>query len=1056
MNFMQKVGYLIFILSLVCCSISLADIIVESGTGGLNHAYYYEVGSRWYDSTSKSTAAGLTNVVARFVNLQTYPNDDDTAVFKPFISTAGNYEVFVSWNLGNASTVRHTIFYNSGTATQDLLQDGYGVSTPSNANIWISLGTYNFSSGSSGRVEVTSVYVNGRPGPTGNYRVYADAVKWVWADAPIAPTALFSANPTTGQTPLTVSFTDNSLNNPTAWLWSFGDGSTSAIQSPQHTYISSSDTSYTVQLIVSNSAGTSTTTKTNYIHVTLPPPPPPIAIDSVTRTGLVIDNLNAGFTYFGSWSLATAPGQWSSNYRSITTLNNSISNATARWRPLLPGANKYNVYVWYPATTNRVIDAKYKVYYSGGNETFYVNQTVNYAGWYYLGAFSFASGTTGYIELTNATRATFGGYTVAADAVMFEPISQIIVDDGLNYNNQFKVTGSWSISTAPQYFYSTSARYYAAVTSGVPTATATWRPNLPANGIYQVELCYPSVITTQTLAKDAKFTVYHKTGSETMTVPEYSHSKFIGGHWYELGTFAFDSGTTGYVQLTNLAPESNGRVVSADAIRFTTYSPLPAYEGGEFRASWAHGINVMGLRSIEEVTAMIDTARMANFNALIVHGRVAGDAYYDSAYEPKSSALGSNTTFDAISACVAYAHDTSGGKPYIEIHLWLNPYRDFRTDMFPTDTSIHIWFTHHEWMDVNYDGRTADGAMMYTNPAIPDNQDYHIKVWMDAVRNYDIDGIHTDDYFYQGNTWGFNTIATNRFTAEFGKPATPTDVDHSNWRRQEVTSFVRRVYAESLTIKPHLKWSKSPVAGALMIPYTSSAAYAGGFSDWIDWLKKHYIDAFVPEIYRGFDSTFITNAWFSTDSAKAFGRHNYIGLATYSQSTSTIMNEINYCQNSAKSEGVVTFTYHQQTPAPINNPAFYSLITTQVFAKPTTTAAMPWKSNPTGGVLKGVIGSNLKPYQFYSGKSLYKSLVTYTGPYGSGSTYTDGCGYYCMFDVPYGMYTVTAYPPAGVVLQPNSVNNIQIIRGVTTKVDLLLDTVPVGLSTYTAEADKKD
>ncbi len=61
-----------------------------------------------------------------------------------------------------------------------------------------------------------------------------------------------------------------------------------------------------------------------------------------------------------------------------------------------------------------------------------------------------------------------------------------------------------------------------------------------------------------------------------------------------------------------------------------------------------------------------------------------------------------------------------------------------------------------------------------------------------------------------------------------------------------------------------------------------------------------------------------------------------------------------------------------------------------------------------------------------------------------------------MFDVPYGMYTVTAYPPAGMTLAPQSVNNVQIIRGVTTKIDLNLDLVPVELSAFTSEANRKD
>jgi uncharacterized lipoprotein YddW (UPF0748 family) len=1054
---MKLVSIIISLCCLLIYAYSLADIIVESRAGGLNYAYYSEVDGRWYDSTSKSTAAGLTpGIGARFVNLQSYPTDKDTAIFRPFINTAGNYEVFVSWNLGNASTVRHTIFYSGGTAIQDLLQDGYGRAIPSNANLWISLGTYNFSSGSSGRLEVTSTYTNGRPGTTDNYRVYADAVKWVWAGAAVQPVAAFSATPTTGQSPLTVSFTDNSLNNPTSWFWEFGDGTTSPAQNPQHTYSTTSAiTYYTVRLVVSNTAGASTTTKSNYIRVTAPPPPPPIAIDSVTRTGIIVDNLDSGFSYFGNWSLATANGQWALNYRLATTLNNSVSNVTARWRPTLPFTKKYNVYVWYPATTNRVLDARYRIYYSAGNETFYVNQTVNYGGWFYLGAFSFDSGTTGYVELTNATRTTAGSYWVGADAVLFEALTTIIVDDGLHSNNQFRVTGSWSISTSPQYFYSTSARYFSAVTSGSPTATANWRPTLPANGIYQVEVCYPSEILGQTLAKDAKFTIYHKTGKETVTVPQYSHGKFIGGHWLDLGTFAFDSGTTGYVQLTNLAPESNGRVVAADAVRFTTYSPLPVREGGEFRGFWAHGINVMGLRNINEVSAMIDTARMANYNAVVVHGRVAGDAYYDSAYEPKSSGLGTNTTFDAISAVIAFAHDTSGGKRYIEVHAWLNPYRDYRTDMLPTDTTMHILYIHPEWLDKTNAGATTAGAMMFTNPAIPDNQDYHIKVWLDFVRNYDVDGIHTDDYYYQGNSWGFNTIATNLFTAEFGKPATSTDPDHNAWRRQAVTNYIKRFYAEMLTVKPHLNWSVAPVASSALIPYESSNAYAGGFSDWIDWFKRHYYDALLPEYYRGYDATFISNVNFVTDTAKAYGRHNYAGIGNFQISTWTSVTEINYCQNSAKAHGIVTFAYHQASSSD-NNTVFYQTLATTVFATPTTTAAMPWKSNPPGGILKGTItATTTLPYPYFNGKVVYKALVIYNGTYGFGSTVTDQCGNYYMFDVPYGTYTVTVYEPPANTIPRATYTNVMIIRGVVTPLNLNFDTgVPVELSAFSTKADK--
>ncbi|KAF5036268.1 PKD domain protein [anaerobic digester metagenome] len=84
------------------------------------------------------------------------------------------------------------------------------------------------------------------------------------------PTAAFSANVTTGTAPLAVQFTDASTNEPTSWSWTFGDGGTSMLQSPGHTYAAAG--TYTVSLTATNAAGSDAETKTGYITVTVPPP----------------------------------------------------------------------------------------------------------------------------------------------------------------------------------------------------------------------------------------------------------------------------------------------------------------------------------------------------------------------------------------------------------------------------------------------------------------------------------------------------------------------------------------------------------------------------------------------------------------------------------------------------------------------------------------------------------------------------------------------------------------------------------------------------------------
>jgi len=80
------------------------------------------------------------------------------------------------------------------------------------------------------------------------------------------PIAAFSATPTSGKLPLTVKFTDKSTGVPTAWKWSFGDGTTSTNQNPTHEYLQEGN--YKVTLTVTNAAGSNTTTKKSYIKIT--------------------------------------------------------------------------------------------------------------------------------------------------------------------------------------------------------------------------------------------------------------------------------------------------------------------------------------------------------------------------------------------------------------------------------------------------------------------------------------------------------------------------------------------------------------------------------------------------------------------------------------------------------------------------------------------------------------------------------------------------------------------------------------------------------------------
>jgi PKD repeat protein len=84
------------------------------------------------------------------------------------------------------------------------------------------------------------------------------------------PVANFTATPLTGGVPLTVTFTDLSTNNPTSWLWNFGelDNGTSVLQNPSHTYFLPGN--YSVELTATNDGGSNKTVRQGYIFTYYP------------------------------------------------------------------------------------------------------------------------------------------------------------------------------------------------------------------------------------------------------------------------------------------------------------------------------------------------------------------------------------------------------------------------------------------------------------------------------------------------------------------------------------------------------------------------------------------------------------------------------------------------------------------------------------------------------------------------------------------------------------------------------------------------------------------
>ena len=132
------------------------------------------------------------------------------------------------------------------------------------------------------------------------------------------PDTNFTGSPLSGTVPLLVIFTDNSINTPTSWNWSFGDGSYSTDQNPWHSYSVASN--YTVSLTATNSVGTDVFTRTNYITVSSSVVAPVAAFSGSPTSG------TAPLTVTFTDSSTNTPTSWSWNFGDSSSVNATVKN----------------------------------------------------------------------------------------------------------------------------------------------------------------------------------------------------------------------------------------------------------------------------------------------------------------------------------------------------------------------------------------------------------------------------------------------------------------------------------------------------------------------------------------------------------------------------------------------------------------------------------------------------------------------------------------------------------------------------------------------------------
>lgn len=279
-----------------------------------------------------------------------------------------------------------------------------------------------------------------------------------------------------------------------------------------------------------------------------------------------------------------------------------------------------------------------------------------------------------------------------------------------------------------------------------------------------------------------------------------------------------------------------------------------------------------------EADEILNECASLGMNTVILQVRPSADALYPSSLFPWSRYLtGSQNAapsdgFDPLAYWIQRAHALG-----LELHAWINPYRITKNGQEELDalSASSPAKQHPEWV-IEYDKN------FYFDPALPDVRELVIQGAEELCRNYNIDGIHLDDYFYPGPD--FDDSAS--FAAYGGT------LDRGDWRRDNVNQLVQALGERVHAIKPELAYGISPSgvwADSKSLPQGSNTtggyeSYYASYADSRKWVQEGWIDYICPQIYwyighKTMDYKTIAEWWAST--VRGTGVQLYIGMADY-------------------------------------------------------------------------------------------------------------------------------------------------------------------------------
>jgi len=306
-----------------------------------------------------------------------------------------------------------------------------------------------------------------------------------------------------------------------------------------------------------------------------------------------------------------------------------------------------------------------------------------------------------------------------------------------------------------------------------------------------------------------------------------------------------------------------------------------------YRGFWADTFNT-AINNHNDVLAIVNNVKLAKCNAIFAQVRRRGDSWYLNSLEPKADRTPIEPGFDSLADLIKEAHANN-----IEVHAFVivGAIWNRSPAQFPPENPDHVFNKHgfNQAAGKIYEGRDNwltrtllpdDDTITFGGHRIgnefwidlghPDAADYTLRVLTHLVRNYDIDGLRLDRIRYpelsvsgqtpsSGVNIGYNETSVARFQQRYGiasgsAPPLQNEPRWNEWRRDQVTNFVRRVYLNALAIKPGLKVSAALIAfgsgPASESGWVNAESYWRVFQDWRAWTQEGILDLAIPMNYK--------------------------------------------------------------------------------------------------------------------------------------------------------------------------------------------------------------